>query len=138
MSSHIRPLVGIGVIVRKGDKILIGERLSNHGADTFQIPGGHLEFGETFESCAERETFEETGVSAKAVGCISLSNDIHYDKHYVSLGILADWIDGEPSSSEPEHSKNWQWIDPHQLPENIFPHSRRVIENWLSGTFYTL
>jgi 8-oxo-dGTP diphosphatase len=44
-----RPKVGIGVIVYRKGKILIGKRLSHHGAGTWEIPGGHLEFGESFE-----------------------------------------------------------------------------------------
>lgn len=43
-----RPKVGIGVIIVRENQILLGERRSGHGAGTFSIPGGHLEFGETF------------------------------------------------------------------------------------------
>lgn len=31
--------------------------------DTYEIPGGHIEQGETFEEAAKRELFEETGAS---------------------------------------------------------------------------
>ena len=47
-----RPLVAVGVIIVKDGKILIGERLASHGAGTFSIPGGHFEFGKTFEEVA--------------------------------------------------------------------------------------
>jgi 8-oxo-dGTP diphosphatase len=136
MSEAQRPFVGIGIIVRKDGKILIGERLSSHGAGTFQIPGGHLEFGETFEACAEREVREETGVTVKVVDLIAIHNHIKYDKHYVTVGMLADWVEGEITNPEREHSSNWQWLDPKHLPENMFPHSKENIDNWLAGTIY--
>ena len=129
-----RPKVGIGVIVVRDDKILLGERLSSHGAGTFEIPGGHLEFGETFAEAATREVTEETGLrDIEVKGVVSVSNDIAYDKHYVSIGILAEWKSGEPYDAEPKHSGNWQWYDISRLPEPIFPHSKTVIDNWRSG-----
>ena len=136
MNEKSRPGVGIGVLVKNGDKILLGERISAHGAGTFQIPGGHLEFGESFEECAVREAKEESGVTSRAVKVISVSNDISYEKHYVSIGVLTEYVEGEARDAEPEHSKNWQWVDPHNLPENMFPHSKKIIENWLSGNIY--
>lgn len=136
MSEQQRPFVGVGVIIRKEGKILIGERLSSHGAGTFQIPGGHLEFGETFEECAEREAKEETGLTVKVVDLIAISNDRQYEKHYVTIGMLADWVEGDVSNPEKEHSGNWQWMDPKDIPENMFPHSKRNIDNWLSGKIY--
>lgn len=57
-----RPKVGIGVIVMRQGRILIGERAAGHGSNTFMIPGGHLEFGESFEETACREVEEETGL----------------------------------------------------------------------------
>ena len=134
MENIERPKVGIGVVVVRGNKILIGQRLSGHGSGTYQIPGGHLEFGETFEGAALREVREETGLTdLTARGVVSLANDIAYDKHYVSIGILAEWKSGEPYDAEPEHSGNWKWYDVNNLPEPIFPHSKRVIDNWRSG-----
>jgi 8-oxo-dGTP diphosphatase len=60
-----RPLVAVGVIIRNADgHVLIGERLSkSHGAGTYQIPGGHMEFGTTFEETARTEVMEETGLT---------------------------------------------------------------------------
>jgi 8-oxo-dGTP diphosphatase len=131
------PRVGIGVIVLNQGNILIGERLSGHGAGTWQIPGGHLEFGETFEEAAGREVFEETGIGdIEVIGVVSLGNDIAFDKHYVSVGILAHYRAGEIKNTEPEHSKNWGWHHVSELPAPLFPHSERVIKNWLEKTLY--
>ncbi len=133
-----RPKVGIGSIVRRGDKILIGERTGNHGSGTWMIPGGHLEHGETFEECAIREAREESGLTdLRAVGIVSLDNSIDYGKHYVSIGVLLESLTGEPTDPEPQKSKNWGWTDPRNLPEPFFLPSKRAIENWLSGKWYS-
>ncbi len=133
-----RPKVGIGIIVVRNGKILIGERTGNHGSGTFMIPGGHLEFGESFEETARREVEEETGLKNIEIrGVISLTNDIAYNKHYVSIGILAESREGEPYNAEPEKSQNWKWYDKDSLPDNIFIPSRKAIDNWLKGQIYT-
>ena len=60
--------VGFGVLLLKDKKILLGKRHEDpekadselHGAGTWTMPGGKLEFGETFEQGARREVLEET------------------------------------------------------------------------------
>ena len=58
----MRPKVGIGVLVFNDlNQLLLGRRTSAHGEGEFGPPGGHLEFGESFEDCAIREVKEEAG-----------------------------------------------------------------------------
>lgn len=136
-ASIKRPQVGIGVLIVRDGKILVGRRLADHGSGTWQIQGGHLEFGETFEEAAIREAHEETGLTdLKPKGVISIGNDIKYGKHYVSIGILLESSNGEPTNPEPDKSDGWHWCDPHKLPQPFFPHSQNVIENWLAGRIY--
>ena len=68
-----RPKVGIGVLIVKDGKILLGERIGAHGSGLFALPGGHLEFGETFEETARREVEEETGLTDIRIGGLDRS-----------------------------------------------------------------
>lgn len=105
-SQKERPYVGIGVIVIRNGKILLGERLHSHGSGELQIVGGHLEFEESFEETAKREVTEETGLeNIEIKGVVSIGNDIAYNKHYVSIGILAESNVGEPYDAEPKKVK---------------------------------
>ncbi|HYF28993.1 MAG TPA: NUDIX domain-containing protein [Candidatus Paceibacterota bacterium] len=133
-----RPKVGIGVLVLKEGRILLGERLASHGAGSWQIPGGHLEQGDTFEETALRELQEETGLTDAAVErMICVINDRVYGKHFVTIGMLLSWRSGEPYDAEPGKSRNWSWYLPEELPENMFLPSKNVIDCWRAGTIYT-
>lgn len=138
MNPKERPFVGIGVIIVKDGKIAVGKRIASHGKDTYMIPGGHLEFGEDIKVCAKREVSEECGLTDITIlDVVSVSNDIAYDKHYVSICVLAEWHSGELVDAEPHKSKNWQWMDPKNLAEPFFIPSKRGIENWLAGKVYS-
>jgi len=133
-----RPKVGVGIIIIRNGKVLIGERLAGHGASTFMLPGGHVEHGETFEETARREVEEETGLKDITIlKLVSLSNKLVYEKHYVTIGMLAESLSGEPINTEPNISKNWKWYDIKNLPENMFLPSKKMLENWLAGTVYS-
>lgn len=136
--EHERPKVGIGVIVLKDGKVLLGKRIASHGAGTWQLPGGHLEYGESFEETAQREVEEETGLTdIRVEGLISVYNERDYGKHYVNLCVLTHCMSGEPYAKEPEKCEEWQWTDPASLPEPMYVASKIAIGNWLSGSLYT-
>lgn len=133
-----RPKVGVGVIVVKDGKVLLCERLSSHGAGTFSIPGGHMEFGESFEDTARRELQEETGLTDVTVtDLVAVKSDRVYGKHFVTIGMVAELRSGEPVVMEPEKARNWVWYSPEELPENLFLPSKAVLENWMAGKIYT-
>ena len=62
---------------------------------------------------------------------------IAYDKHYVSITVLSEYVDGEPYNAEPDKAQNWYWCDPHTLPEPFFLPSKKAVNNWLNGTVYS-
>ncbi len=117
-----RPKVGVGVIVIKDDKILLGKRKNAHGEGTWSFPGGHLEFNESWEGCALRETMEETGIKIKNIRFGAVTNDIFQieEKHYITIFMLADYSFGEVKTMEPEKCEQWGWFEWDDLPKPIF------------------
>lgn len=117
-----RPMVGVGVIVIKDNTILLGKRKNAHGEGTWSPPGGHLEFGESPQACAQREVVEETGLCVTNIRFVSFTNDIFMqeDKHYVTLFMLADYQSGTPTVLEPHKCQQWAWFTWQQLPQPLF------------------
>jgi 8-oxo-dGTP diphosphatase len=117
-----RPKVGVGVCLVKNGKVLMGERLHAHGDGTWSFPGGHLEFGESFEECARREVAEETGLQVTDLTFITCTNDVFESeqKHYITVYMKAAWQAGEPQVTEPDKMVKWQWFDWDNLPSPLF------------------
>ncbi|MBI5390206.1 NUDIX domain-containing protein [Candidatus Woesearchaeota archaeon] len=117
----MNPRVGVGVIIRKDGRFLIGKRKGSHGGGSWGFPGGHLEMGEDLEACAKRETREEVGIEIKNLRKATFTNDIFSaEKHYVTVYIFADYDSGEVSVMEPEKCERWDWFAWDHLPEPLF------------------
>ncbi|KAF7174153.1 hypothetical protein CNMCM5623_006657 [Aspergillus felis] len=111
----MNPRVGVGVVVlNKEGKVVLGKRKGSHGAGTWAFPGGHLEFGESFEACAVREVLEETGLAIHDVRFLTATNDVMEaeGKHYITVyvGALVKEDNAQPQILEPEKCDEWRWI----------------------------
>lgn len=117
-----RPAVGVAAIVIKNGKVLLGKRTGAHGSGSWAFPGGHLEFNESIEACAQREVFEETGLSVKNPRFAAMTNDLFYqsDQHYVTLFVVCDYETGIPRIKEPDKCEKWGWYFWNDFPEPLF------------------
>ncbi len=122
------PKVGVGVLVTRDGKVLLGKRKGAHGAGTWGLPGGHLEYGEEIEECAKRELFEETGLEAIEVEKGTWSNTMIEEKHYVTVFIIVKKCLGEVTLREPEKCEEWEWFDPLALPSPLFAPAAHFVE----------
>ncbi|KAK9766431.1 hypothetical protein K7432_004486 [Basidiobolus ranarum] len=99
--------VGIGAFVSHPTtgKFLVGKRIEpgKIGFGEWQIPGGHLEFGESFQAGAVRETYEETGLELKDVSLVTVVNSIvpQHQEHYVSILMKGTCIQENPIPKVP-------------------------------------
>lgn len=122
MTPQAQTRVGVGVIVVRDGRVLLGERLGSHGAGSWALPGGHLEFGESVVSCADRELLEETGMQLSGVRQAPYTVD-HFPaegKHYVTLFVEALDVRGEPARLEPDKCAGWHWCNWDVLPQPLF------------------
>jgi len=117
-----RVRVGVGVIVLRDGLVLLGARRGAHGAGTWALPGGHLEYGETIEGCARREVLEETGRARGPLTNASFTSDVfeREQRHYVTLFVQAEAGAGEPRVMEPDKCARWVWCRWAEMPEPLF------------------
>ncbi|MCK5629014.1 MAG: NUDIX domain-containing protein [Nanoarchaeota archaeon] len=136
--------VGFGVLILKDNKVLLGKRHEDpekassllNGAGTWTMPGGKLDFGETFEQGAKRETMEETGIKLNKVDVICVNNDMVETAHFITLGLFSDDFEGKPQVLEPDEITEWGWFDLNELPNPIYFPSAKVLENYKAKKFY--
>lgn len=121
MQSSSPPRVGVGILIPRGDQLLLIRRRGSHGQGTWSTPGGHLEFGESPESCAVRETSEEVGVRISNLHFVGITNDI-FDaaRHYITIWMEAEHHDGEPHINAAAEVEAVGWYDRARLPEPLF------------------
>eukprot|EP01084_Bolivina_argentea_P320616 556310_1 len=134
-----RPQVGLGCLILYQDnkdngkwKFLVSQRKSSDGAGMYQLPGGHLEYGESFQQCASRETKEETNLKINesewkfcfvSNAKIPAKNINNPDNHYVDI-VMATIYKGNINNvknMEPNKTiSGWKWFDfyNHNIPTN--------------------
>jgi 8-oxo-dGTP diphosphatase len=130
MKKMDRPGVGIGVWIVKGNKVLLGKRISDHAHGTWAPPGGKLDMNESWEACARRETEEETGLKIKNIRYCGATNNVYRKegRHYVTIHMVADWAAGEAKRMEPEKCAGWRWFSWRKLPTPLMPGSRTFVK----------
>jgi 8-oxo-dGTP diphosphatase len=145
MSDAKKIGVGFGVMVLNDEgQILLGHRNDDgekadsalHGEGTWTMPGGKLEYGETFEEGAAREVKEETSLTVKNLRVIGLNNDLNEFAHFVTVGLLANDWSGSVQTMEPDEITEWRWFDLDKLPAKIYPPSAKFIEKYQKNEFY--
>lgn len=140
----MKPGLGVGVMIIKEGKILLGLRNPNkekasselQGQGTWTMPGGKVEFMEKLVDAAKRELEEETSLKATKLDLLCISDDITNTAHYVTVGFIVREYTGEAKAMEPETILEWKWFDLNDLPTNLYNPSKKCIEKYKEGIIY--
>lgn len=135
--------VGFGVLMLKDNKALLGKRHIDpnkadselRGEGTWTMPGGKLEYGETFEQGAIREVLEETGIKLNKLKVICINNDMNKHAHFITIGMISKDFEGKPKVLEPDEITEWKWFDISNLPSPIYFPSAKLLENYKQQKF---
>lgn len=95
-SGKVIPTTRVSVVVIKDGTDILLVRHRKGTRQYWVLPGGRLEYGETFSECAVRELREETGLDVAVDKLIYLSEAIAPDRsrHIVNVYLTAHVIGG--------------------------------------------
>lgn len=139
---------GVGVIVCKGKKVLIGKRKGSHGEGLWAFPGGHIDPTDpSLKACGEREVYEEVGITCNVFAPDHYRQDLFttFDilsedktKLYVTVYLVADYLLGGTSiitgdevaikPLEPDKCESWHWITLDELAKRV---STEKAKTWI-------
>lgn len=95
-----------GVTFDDYGRILVIRRRDN---GEWQVPGGVLELGETFEEGVVREVLEETGIDVSVDGLTGAYKNI--PRSVVALVYRCTYVAGNPSSTTESVEATWMDVD---------------------------
>lgn len=113
MSSPTVPVLAVGVIVWKDEKVLLIRRGTAPRKGFWSLPGGRQEWGETVYQAGAREIREETGVeiriidTAAVVDLIDRAADGAVAYHYTVIDLVAEWVSGEAVAGDDAAQVAW-------------------------------
>jgi len=139
LDSPRQPIAAVGLVVLRGDDVLLIRRGKPPREGEWSLPGGRIEWGERAEDAALRELKEETGCGAEIVGLIDVVNAImrrsaaeappndHIGGHYVLVDYAARWTSGEPTPGD--DAREARFFSPQEIPAlNLWSETLRVME----------
>jgi ADP-ribose pyrophosphatase YjhB (NUDIX family) len=139
-----QPLVGVGAVVFRGEEVLLVRRGQEPARDSWSLPGGLVELGETLEGALRRELEEETGLSVKILGISAVLERIYHDPagripyHYALVDYLCEYEGGELSPASDITAARFVPLSElfrFDLPQFTAQVIRRAWEQKMQGTF---
>lgn len=107
------PIVGIGAVIVKGNKVLLIKRAGDPGRGLWSIPGGLVELGEKIKDAVRREVKEETGLDVRVGEIANVTEIITRDEegkvkyHFVIVDFFAEVLRGELKPSSDALEAKW-------------------------------
>jgi ADP-ribose pyrophosphatase YjhB (NUDIX family) len=114
-------------------RILLTRRAIQPALGKWTFPGGYVDWGETVEAAAVRETYEETGL---AVDLGALVGVYSYSEAPVVIVVYRAEVTG--GALRPCHENDrLEWVTPVEIPwqDLAFPSTRAAIRDFLGTLF---
>ncbi len=95
---HIKnPLLTVDTVITQNDSVVLIRRKNPPFKGSWALPGGFVEYGETVESAAIRESKEETGLDIELDDMVGVYSDPKRDPrgHIITICFLGHKIGGE-------------------------------------------
>jgi 8-oxo-dGTP diphosphatase len=126
------PQVGVGVVVWRGDEVLLVKRGKQPRGGQWSLPGGRQQPGETVREAAIREVTEETGLAVAltrlidVVDSITRGDDGRLQYHYTLVDFSAEWQAGEARAGDDAVDVCWTRVE-HLDMRDMWDETRRIV-----------
>ncbi|HTR22958.1 MAG TPA: NUDIX hydrolase [Terriglobales bacterium] len=120
-----KPLVGVGAVIVKNDRVLLIKRGQAPLLGEWSLPGGVLECGETLREAVTREVCEETSLTVEPVEMLGVyervirTDDGRVRYHYVLIDYLCRPVAGTTRAATDAAEAAWFTKD--ELPALKLP-----------------
>ena len=139
------PLVAVGAVVVRGDRVLFVRQIYPPFAGQWVVPAGLSEPGERVDETVRRELLEETRIEAEVVGLIGLTSVVAPPPPYVSSHVFLIFLCRPTNEAEPvaDGSENdavgfFSLEDLATMGEPVEPQSRLIAGRVLRGQYRIL
>jgi 8-oxo-dGTP diphosphatase len=128
----LRPVVGVGVVVWHGERVLMVRRGRPPRVGQWSLPGGAQELGETVAAAACREVLEETGLEIEVGEVLATVDMIERDGervryHYTLIDFSAEATGAELRAGG--DAADARWFTPAEVAElGLWSETVRIIE----------
>ncbi|WP_030868219.1 nucleotide triphosphate diphosphatase NUDT15 [Streptomyces sp. NRRL F-2747] len=122
-------VVGVGLIVTGADgRVLLGQAHDGR----WELPGGKVDPGESFEQAAARELAEETDlrVAPGEVRILTVQLSPEAGTTRLTAAAVTGSAEGTAKVTEPHKILRWQWFAPEGIPEALYAPSAAVLRAW--------
>jgi len=139
--NYLNPSPGITIIIRSSDRrVLIGKRLENSTyGNKWCLPGGFIEYEESFIETAHREVLEETGLKVRIKGIVNVvSNHLDDLHHTIVVVLIGDALEGCEEAGDDLTELKWIDSDLHIDTIYAFEADKRIIDCYFAGNMKIL
>lgn len=125
ISLHKNPVPTVDIIIEIGEKIVLIERKNEPFG--WALPGGFVDYGESFEDAAQREAFEETGLHIDNMRQFrTYSNPSRDARLHTASTVFTATATGTPQGGDDAHQA--VLFDKKNLPELAFDHGQIIAD----------
>ena len=108
-----QPVVGVGVVVWRDDRVLLIKRGKPPRTGQWSLPGGAQKLGETLAQAAAREVGEETGIEIElgeiiaTLDLIDRDDDGRVRHHYTLVDFVAEGLQADLRAGDDAMDARW-------------------------------
>lgn len=138
---YLNPSPGITIIMRSPEgKVLIGRRSENvRYGNKWCLPGGYIEYEESFIETAHREVLEETGLKIRIEGIVNVvSNHLDDLHHTIVIVLIGDVLGGHQEPRDDLTELKWIDSDMHFGTIYAFEADKKIIDCYFAGNMKIL